>query len=398
MYFVSSEFDKALVASIRDVTMRLRMVELTTASGSYRYKTLKTIDGVMEGTVYVDTERAMRRTSQMRILNPDGTFTPEKPGDDFYWDGVFQLDYGLRVGDEYLYHTCGTFMVDRTEVLAEKEASVLNIDGSDLWKKLQKSSFALPKAYFVNSTYNSVITDMANDAGIYNIHLDSLTSRATTEKQLQAPLYFEIEDNRGDKLWELCEKWNLDIWFDVYGTLRTRDRAARISEVDNTAPVWTLAGGEEATFLNITKERGSDTIYNHYVVLGEGDDGNPVVVGQAIDGLGTTTTGVYYTNSATSPTSVEAIGDRVKFIRTSEVRTTVAARAMAEAELAKGSSVEESIRIPSIVIPHFEGFDVIAITEPTHTKTNDKYFLKRFDIPMRSGSQQEINVSKLRGI
>jgi len=378
--------------------MRLKMVELTTSAGYYRYAALQEIDQVIEGTVYVDTARATRRTMQMRLENTDGLFTPEKPGDTFYWDAVFQLEYGLKVGDEYLYHTCGTFMVDRTEVLAEKEASVLNIDGSDLWKKLQKSSFALPKAYFVDATYNSVILDMANAAGIYNMQLDPLTARATAEKELQAPLYFEIEDNRGDKLWELCEKWNLDIWFDVYGTLRTRDRAARIAELDNTAPHWTFAGGEEAIFINLTKSRSGDTVYNHYVVLGEGDDGNPVVAGQAIDGLGTTTAGVYYTDSATSATSVEAIGDRVTFIKTSEVRTTVAARAMAEAELAKGSSVEEDIRIPSMVVPHFEGFDVVEIVEEEMSKTNDKYFLKRFDIPMRSGSQQEINVSKLRGI
>ena len=392
MYSVSAGFERALKQSIRDVTMRLAIVDLATMRDT------QYIDDVIEGTVYVDTERAMRRTSQMRISNDAGIWTPTNYESTFWWNTGFALDYGVKVGDEYEYQRTGTFMVDVPEVLAEDEAAVLNVDGSDLWKKFQKSTFALPKAYFVNATYNSVISDFADDAGVTRLNLDPLLDRATTEKTLQAPLYFEIDDNRGDKLWDLADKWDLDIYFDVYGTLVTRDRAKRVSQLDSSAADWTFSTGDEAMFVNVTKTTTGDDVFNHVVVSGELDDGGIVVIGEAIDDTGTSTAGKYYTNNPTSPTRVDLIGDRVKRISDDKIRTTAAALALAKTELQKGSTVTDEIRLPAVPIPHFEGYDILQITEPVYTKINGRYFLERFDIPMRGGSQQEIAVKKVRSI
>lgn len=385
MYAVSTGFERALKSSIRDVTARLTIGDTV-------------IDDFLEGVVYVDTERAMRRTCQVRLTNDDGIHTPVNYNSTFWWNTEFALDFGVKVGSEYEYTRLGTFLVDRPEVLSEDEASVINVDGSDLWKKFQKSTFALPKAYFVNATYNSVISDFADDAGVTKLNLDPLNDRATTEKQLQAPLYFEIDDNRGDKLWDLCDKWDLDIYFDVYGTLVTRDRAKRVSALDTTAADWTFSTGEDAMFVNLTKTLTGDDVFNHVVVSGELDDGGIVVIGEAIDDTGTSTAGKYYTNNPTSPTRVDLIGDRVKRISDDKIRTTAAALALAKTELQKGSTVLEDIRIPSVTVPNFEGFDVLKIEEQTFSKVNDKYFLQRFDIPLRGGGQQEISVTKIRGI
>jgi len=146
--------------------------------------------------------------------------------------------------------------------------------------------------------------------------------------------------------------------------------------------------------LGIVKSQTGDTIKNHILVIGEDPDGNNVARAEALDGNGTTTSAKYYTNS-NSPTSIESIGDRVLVIRQ---RTSVVSRCLerAKAELAKNVLVEEEIRLPAIVNPLFDEYDVISIVE-NNSGTNDSYQLKAFDIPMQ-GSRQELIVRKSRSI
>jgi hypothetical protein len=68
----------------------------------------------------------------------------------------------------------------------------------------------------------------------------------------------------------------------------------------------------------------------------------------------------------------------------------------AKAELAKNVLVEEEIRLPAIVNPLFDEYDVVSIVE-NNSGTNDSYQLKAFDIPMQ-GSRQELIVRKSRSI
>lgn len=396
---VSSAFNKALIAPRRDVTMRVTAL----AQNGSNLEPIRVIDEVVEGTIYVDTERSTRRTAQLRIVNKNGEFTPTSPdyasvGTNalFWWDKLFKIEYGVKIGSAYEYIPLGIFMVDTTEVLAERGVSILNIDGSDLWKKFTFSTFALPKAYAKHTYYNTIISDFATNAGVTRVNLGTYSDRDDAEQKIQAPLYFEIDDNRGEELQTLCNNWGIEIYFDVDGYLTTRCKHCLAIEIANNPPVWTFDTGEEAVMLSITKRKSGDTIFNHVVVTGETDDGNAVVAAETIDGIGTTVTGKRYLNDASSPTRVEIIGDRVKRIKSTTIRTTAAAQYVADAEMQIGSSIEEEITLPTVTIPQFEGNDVIAINESL-SKTNDRFFLKRFDIPMRD-SKQDIKVSKVRPI
>jgi len=395
MYTVTPSFRDALTAPIRDVTIRV------TALDANFVPIADITDPTTEGSVYVDVDRATRRTAQIRLINKNGAYTP-KGGDYtslgtnalFWWNKVFKIEYGVKVGGVYQYVPLGMFMVDKTEVLAERGVSVLNIDGSDLWKRFSSSTFAAPVAYSKNTSYNTIISAIAASAGVSKINLDPLASRGTTEKTAQVPIFFEADENRGDVLKKLAADWNLDIYFDVTGYLVTTDMNT-VNATLNAAPQWTFAPGREAIFLNISKSKSGDTIKNHIVVTGENDDNIPVVRGEAIDDFGTSTSSVYYSNSY-STTSVDEIGDRVKHITSTTLRTTAACLDLAKAELMKNRLVEEEINLPTIVVPMFEGRDVIRISEPD-SDTDDNYFLSRFDIPMRSSSQQ-ISVKKIQEV
>lgn len=160
---VSQSFKSALVAPVRDVTMRVRSIDAS-------FNPLQDITSpTAEGIVYVDTTRATRRTAQIRVINKDGLYTPK--GSDysnlgtnalFWWNKMFTIEYGVTISKGNVeYVPLGTFMVDRVEVLAEKGISVLNIDGSDLWKRFTFSEFTAPVAYAVGTSYNTIIGDAA---------------------------------------------------------------------------------------------------------------------------------------------------------------------------------------------------------------------------------------------
>jgi len=398
MWPISSSFKNGLSKPVRDVTMRVTAVDSTTM-----LPLLDITSPTVEGTVYVDVERATRRTAQIRLINTDGAFTPT--GSDytnlgtnsvFFWNKLFKIEYGLLVGSDYEWCPLGIFMVDSVEVMAEKGVSVLNINGSDRWKMLTFSTFAAPVTWAKGTALNTVISDIASAAGITQLNLANLSGRTADQNTTQIPIFFEADDNRGDKLKELCATWNLEIFFDVNGYLVTRDITDRNSDMFNQPPVWTFAGGKDSIFISITKQTSGDGIKNHIVVTGEADDGTAVVRAEAVDGVGTTDTSHYYTNSV-GPLTTTQIGDRVLHIKSTVYRKTAECLDRAKTELLNNRIVSEDISLPIIVVPCFEGNDVIQIIE-TNSKTNDRYFLSSFDIPMQSSSTQELKVNKVRNI
>lgn len=120
-----AEFKEALLAPIRDV--KIRVTALNSSLTPIEEVTASTIEGV----VYVDTARATRRTCQLRLIDKDGVYTPKDASSVFYWDKLIKIEYGLKVGGDYTYIPLGIFTIDRSEVIAENGAAVINLDGSD---------------------------------------------------------------------------------------------------------------------------------------------------------------------------------------------------------------------------------------------------------------------------
>jgi hypothetical protein len=394
--FDSSAFNAALTAPIREVKMRV-----TALDGSTLLPLEEITNATVEGSVYVDADRATRRTCQIRVIDKDGEYTPKGSsyasyGKNalFYWDKLLKVEYGLKVNGSYVYVQLGIFMIDRVEVVAERGAAVINVDGIDLWKKFTFSDFAAPEFWAKGTLIKTVITDLATDAGISSSRLNLSALDTKTNNTTAVILAAEMGDNRGEKLLEWAETWAVDLYFDRNGYLVARDKTQYPYNGLGGGAVHEFVAGQSAVMLGIVKSQTGDTIKNHIIVIGEDPDGNNVARAEALDGNGTTTSAKYYTNS-NSPTSIESIGDRVLVIRQ---RTSVVSRCLerAKAELAKNVLVEEEIRLPAIVNPLFDEYDVISIVE-NNSGTNDSYQLKAFDIPMQ-GSRQELIVRKSRSI
>jgi len=393
-----AEFKEALLAPIRDVKIRV------TALNSSLIPIEEVTASTIEGTVYVDTARATRRTCQLRLIDKDGQYTPNDSSSVFYWDKLIKIEYGLKVGADYTFIPLGIFTIDRSEVIAENGAAVINLDGSDQWDSFSMANFASSSGWASGTSINTIITDIATTYGIptSRLTLDPLTARGATEKQVNVTLRYQLGENVGERLKKWTEDWSIDIYFDVNGNLVTRDMTLPpYTGTSNSAADAIFTAGSNAIMLGIQKAQSSHTIYNHIVVTGDTADGTAAVRGEYIEGTGTnvSTSPLKRTFNQRSNTglTVAELGEKVLIIRTTTLKTSQQCLDQAMVELSKNLVVEETINLPTIVNPLFEGHDVIEITETNTGLNQQRYTLDSFDIPMRS-SRQVLNVKKMRAL
>ena len=80
-------FIEALSAAVRDVKIRVKALNSDLSVNT------EVTASTIEGTVYVDTSRATRRTCQLRFIDKDGEYTPENSDSIFYWDKLVKIEY-----------------------------------------------------------------------------------------------------------------------------------------------------------------------------------------------------------------------------------------------------------------------------------------------------------------
>jgi hypothetical protein len=402
-------FIEALSAPVRDVKIRVKALNSDLSVNT------EVTASTIEGTVYVDTSRATRRTCQLRFIDKDGEYTPENSDSIFYWDKLIKVEYGIKVDNVYKYVPLGVFSIDRIEVLAENGAAVLNLDGSDLWKRFASASFtadasAYGRGWAPTTSFNTIIAKCAEFVGISSnrLVLDPLATRATSESTIAAPLPYEVGDNIGESLKGWLDSWSIDIFFDVDGNLVTRDKTKDPYSGDlNSAPDFSFRVGDNAIMLGVSKAQSADTIKNHIIVTAD-NSGKVAIRGEYIEGKYDAVTAPLvaqntslikrvYNQSVNTGLTVNELGYRTLTIRDTTLYTAQQCLDRAKLELAKNLIVEEQVRLPLIVNPLFDGYDAISISETNVRLDNQTYTLDAFDVPMRS-SRQELTVKKTRAL
>jgi hypothetical protein len=327
---------------------------------------------------------------QLRLPNENGIYTPIDSTSIFSYSNLVRIYRGFRFianetgleTDEYV--PIGTFMVDRPEVFAEKGMSLLTVDGSDLYKKIATGGFASAYAYSAGAYINTVITKIAEDAGVSSnwLTLDPLDNRTADGKRLGASFQWEVGDNRSDMLSSLEDQFGIQIYFDVNGYLVS----AELPDPDIAQPVYSLSPGENSILLGITKILSDANLINHIIVRGENVSGKM--------------TGISYEivdSDPNSPTFTGRIGNRVFLYVGAQITTLEQAQAAAVKLFLEKCLMEETIKIPLMCIPQLEGNDVIEVIEPDLTKTNTKYLCQRFDISLRD-ARMTIEAKKMRKV
>lgn len=350
-------------------------------------------DDVDDGSVTVDVSRGNRRTFQIRLLNADGRYTPTATMTYFAFNSLVRVYRGFRYidsrgGETDEFCLLGTFMVDRPEVFVERNMSVMTVDGSDRWKVIASGGFpgpTSPRTFAVGTHVNEIIREVAILSGLTDdeLNLDQLNDRTNATKTLTTKLQWEIGDSRADFLKNLCDQFALDIFFDVSGLLTTRPTV----DPTTVSPRWTFSPSEVGVMLGVTKVQSDLNLFNDIIVSGETSQG--------------TFTGARAEKADTDPASPTSIygtmGRRVFHYKAPLVYGNEQAALVAQKLYAEKCLVDEEIKLPTICLPHLDGNDVIAITEGTWSRVDDRYLAQRFDVPLRE-ARQVIETKKGRAI
>lgn len=347
---------------------------------------------ISDGNIDVDTERATRRTAELTLLNPNDEFTPAT--EDFrpegpwvgkiYLNRVVRIYRGLYVSGVPEYVPVGTFMIDKTNVIAERNMSLVNLTMSDLWKKGAKSYADRAYNFAANSWYNDIIETLINDAGMYHPRLmpiiDPLNGRANDDKKTSKILTMEEGDSRGDFLKELVKTWDVDMYMSPLGQFVTEDRKAARDKQN----VWTFGvetnPNRDGLLISVNREFSDDDLYNHVIVIG-GTDKN-IIRREKAD------------TTPTSKTNIVLIGDRVWLLKDDKLNTANKVQAALDRAWALRFQLGELIQCETLSNPALEGDDVIKIVDRQWAKVDGTYRLKRFTIPLMS-SRQDIQAANI---
>jgi hypothetical protein len=340
-------------------------------------------DFIVDGNVDVDRDRGTRRTGSVTITNKAGQFTPDNAAD---YDGKFYVNRNLRLyrgvvmaGGTTLFAPIGTFMIDVIDTIVERNMSVVNMTLSDHWKKFTKSLVTSTKVYASGTHINTIIRDMAAQAGAdYPLApaLDPLTGpeRTTANTHIPHKMTLERGESRGDRLKELANKFGIDIYFNVEGRLVTNDR----KDPKDATEVWhfysTPSTPEEGMLTTVRRTLSDDNLYNHVFVIGLGDEKKPVVYERKdID--------------PASVTNIDRIGDRVKILESQTWKTLDEVTTAGKKLWNTHFNLFEEVVCDVVCNPALEADDVVRITEPYFAKLNAVYRIVQMNVPLTTSKQ-----------
>ena len=255
---VSATFSQAIRSSHRTVSRLVVLDPLT-------FSPLGTLSGeagyLLEGQVSMVRSRAIRRTCEVTLANPDGAWTPADPGDWLGVNSLVRLDRGMYL-DEDTVEWCvlGHFLLGRPRVVVDAKGSTVVASGEDRAKLLVRSRFTHPTTYPAGSRLADIFRTEAQAAGM-GATFYRLDDRGKT---LTAPRTFEEDESRDAALRDLARDYGLELYADADGYLACTPPPDPV-----TAPVaWDYAPGPSAILVNLTKEWTDDRLYNHVLVTG----------------------------------------------------------------------------------------------------------------------------------
>jgi hypothetical protein len=370
-YIVSDEFKAAVKEPIIRPVIKVEVLDPVSRA------VIRTVEGIEDGSVSVDTSRGTRRTFQLRLVNDQGQWTPAAYSDPFWMNSVIRLWRGLTIFDGWSWLDelvpLGTFLVDRPEVFVDKNSSLITIDGSDYWKFIATGGFPSSQTFSIGTHVNTIIAEVVFASGIEPrwLALDPLDDRDTYSKTIQKEVVWEMGDSRTDFLTNLAVQFGLELFFDPMGLLVSRT----LADPELSPAVWQFTAGEDAIMLGLTRTWNDLKLINHIVVVGESTEGTP--------------SNARYEkrdNNPMSPTYYKRIGDRVMTYTAPLISSNAQARLVAEKLWRENALIEEDIKLPTLCLPQIEGNDVIEVVERAWSKTSSRYLVNRFDVPLRESS------------
>ncbi|AUV60631.1 tail protein [Gordonia phage SteveFrench] len=254
----------------------------------------------------------------------------------------------------------GEFMADSIS-LGGSYATV-SISGRDLTKLCQQSKFVTSTTFTKNTPIESVVKTVATNAGISKFRLP------ITGKVLDKDMTWERDTARWDVIRDVSNSNSYEVFFDNEGYLVMREFRDPLT----TPATLELSVGVGGNLISRGGKTSDANLFNHIVVVGESSDSStPPVYAEAIN------------TAATSPTSVQEIGDRVSIITSSLVTSVAKAQEYANALLAVSALEEFELSFESTLLPWIEVGDIVEMKNSDDRYWGpDRYLMTSLTFPL----------------
>ena len=257
----------------------------------------------------------------------------------------------------------GEFMID--SLATDETGDTISVSGRDYTTRCLNSKFVNSTGYAIGTNIGTIIKGIASNAGITKFSLPIIT------ETLPRDLVYERGTERWKAMKEIADASSYEIFFDSSGFMVMR----KYQDPLLSPPTLQLTEGERGNLVSSSNKASSSRLFNHVVVTGESSNrAFPPVAAEAKNLL------------ATSPSSIQRIGDRVTEIKSSLVTTVVQAQELANNYLRISSLEEFELDFSSIMLPWIEPGEILEILEPSGGSFfPTRYLISNLNFPLDLG-------------
>lgn len=351
MYPVTPRFASAvrrthLVATLAQVTdpSGAVLAELTCESGS----------------VSAETERTVRRTCSVTIIDPTGALTPAEANDLLApFGNELRLWRGVRfAANDIELVPLGVFGFVESTVADADDGVKLSISGQDRAARISAAKFTDPYKVPRGQDVSAAITDLLQS------RWSAVTIDLPPAEDVTARTFLEAGDSSDP--WRDAQELALSagyvLAFDVNGVVRY--------DSPTPQPVRVYTDGAEAALLSLERVMSAEATRNGVIATGEGTDLIAPVRGEAWD------------TDRSSPTYVDGkFGPRPAFLSSPLIVTQSQATRVAERQLDQVRGVAHSVSWGALVDAALDVGDSVQIDRPT-SRTNAVVRLDSLTVPL----------------
>lgn len=357
---------------------------------------------VSSGTLSVNLQNGVRRTSSVTLSNTDETFSYDV---NHIWFGQeIALDEGLVLPDGTDYYIQqGVFLVeDPEETIDPTQRTVVfnlvdkwaNLDGT-LWGNLDGTY----KGQLGVNIFQQIDALLQDDKGngrpvdrmkpVYTEYYNEKTQElpdGTTANLVDAPYTLEVSPGGGGTyssvILGFCEMLNAWVGYDATGRLRIDPSQDDL--LDTEKPIAYAFSMNEVTLLGLSYTAKTTEVYNDYIVMGEQLDDN-------------SQPGARATNyDPESDTNVNLIGRKTVWKAESGFTTDTQCRDKAEWMLKRSTVLQKSVDISCPQIFHIKENELVSIvrTDKPGSPT-ERHLIQGFSRPLAYAGEMTITATSV---
>lgn len=347
------------------------------------------------GSISINYQQGVRRSCSITLINTFKKYNPS-PENLIWCNTKFKIYTGISVynnttdEEDYYWFSQGVYILTNPNVLRSMSKKTITLNGVDKFGIFgsETNFHELDGTYLIpaNTTLKNIVIDILGlDMGNGN-KLDPKFPKIDSyigELHLPYEIKKSPESFFSEILIELGNIFACDIYYDGDGYLNFV-KGNEYNFMDNESPLWHYTDAF-SEYGDANLELKFTEVYNVIKVIGN----NPA------SKLYET---VLKNTDPTSPTRVDLIGERSKYIESSFCYSQARTDDFAKYLLKKYSIMQLAISFSSAFIPHLDVNKAISIDDEYYNYKEQKFIIQGLTIPLSSNAQISVEATNTANI